>query len=208
MNASLDGDEDRLSVRPTPWKVLSYEVLPYDHVERSKFEARYVAGLKACKAAVPLWGRGVPIAEDAIYGDTSVLLEHDKHRFTVGQYVFIQSSIPSEYEQWDVILINQITNNPPLYPAGATIIFPNATPLAHSYPAGTMVWPILFGRFLPEDFEPMNSTRVRFRVSVKYDARQVNAFADDDFSDYPLGPVDDDLNGGSGWSGPWVRYAA
>jgi hypothetical protein len=207
--ASLDGDEDRLSVRPASWKTLSYEVLPFDHVERAKFEARYVAGLKAGKAAVPLWGRGVAIAENALAGDTSLLLEHDKHRFVAGQYVFIQSSIPAEYEHWDVVLIDSIINNPPLYPAGATLILPSSSTLSHDYPAGTMVWPILFGRFLPEDFEPLNSTRVRFRVSVKYDARQVNAFADDDFGDYALGPVSDgELNGGTGWAGPWIRFAA
>lgn len=198
MDASLDGDEDRLSVRPTAWKTLSYELLPYNHVERARIEARFKAGLLAGKLAVPSWGYGVALASAVSAGATVLTLNRNSAAFAAGKYVFIQTEVPAEFETWDFGLIDS--------KAGTVLTL--ASGLNNGYPAGTKVWPILFGRPIPESFEPFNATRARFNISVKYDARQVSAFAYEDFRDYALGIVSDSLNGGAGWSGPWVQHAA
>lgn len=198
VDAALDGDEDRLSVRSVSWKILRYEVLPYDHVERARFEARFKKALKHGKVAVPYWSKSISIAQDAASGATQITLDRTPNSLiAAGKYVLIQSTIPAEYERWDVSVVDSVS--------GMVVTVATATENAYSA-YNARVWPLFFGRLLPDSFEPINATRGRFPVSVKYDARTINAFGDENFGSYSLGAVGSPLDGGAGWSGPWVRY--
>lgn len=178
---------------------LSYSVMPYNHIERSRFDARMRAALKAGKMAVPLWGRGVPLSEDATAGHESVTLVRPSTSFAAGKYVLIQSSEPATFDTFDVALIDAIDGS----------VLRLSEPLDNGYARGTRVWPLLFGKPITEPFSILNSARGRYSVSIQFDGRQINATADDDFESYELGTVVS-LNGGEGWAGPWIfgAYAA
>lgn len=190
----MSGAEDRLAVRHDAWLKLQYSVLPFNHVERAKFDARFKAALKTGKITVPHWGRGVAIENPASVGATSLKLVRSNHGFTDGQYLLIQSSVPAEFEDWDLLLV--------LSTSGATITI--ASGLDNAYARGTRVWPLLFGRPIPEQFEILNRTRSRYQVSVQFDQRQISAYAYETFEDYELGEITGSLNSGEGWSGPWI----
>lgn len=194
VTAALTGKEDRTSIRAAAWIKMKYQVLPYNHDERARFDYRMKAAMKAGKVAVPRWGKGVSIASAVVAGDTVLTLNRTSHGFSNGQYVFVQSSTPTEYMFWDICLIVSVDRS----------VITVATPLDHGYPEGTMVWPILYGRPIPEDFTIMNKSRNQYSVSLQYDQRQVNAYASEDFESYDDGVIVSSLSGGIGWEGPWV----
>lgn len=191
---SMGGTEDRVSVRSTAWVRLSYDVLPFDHVERARFETRFREGIKAGKVAVPFWGKGVPLSEDATVASRQLNLTRTDHGIAAGKRVLVQSRQPAQYDEFDLCLVQSVS--------GARLNI--ASGLAYGYPEGTRVWQLLYGRPIPQNYEVRNSTRSRFKVAVQFDGRQVSAQAFDDFGDYAVGVVSDPLSGGDGWIGPWV----
>lgn len=194
VDKALNGAEDRLAVRHNAWLLLKYSVLPFNHIERALFDARFKEGLKIGKIAVPHWGRGVAIENPAAVGATSLKLMRSNHGFADGQYLLIQSSVPAQFDDWDLILVSTTS--------GATINL--AEGLDHAYVRGTRVWPLLFGRPIPEPFEVLNLARSRYQVAVQFDQRQISAYAYETFEDYELGEITGSLNEGEGWSGAWV----
>jgi hypothetical protein len=194
VESAMTGQEDRLSARSSAWMRLTYSVLPYNHVERARFDVRMREGLKAGKLAVPLWGRGVALADTALAGHASIVLVRSNHGIESGKYLLIQPSIPAQYDTWDLCLVTAV--------AGTRLTL--AAGLTNGYAIGTRAWPLLFGRPIPQQFTVRNASRAKYEVSVQFDGRQINAFAYDNFEDYPLGDVTAELNGGEGWSGAWV----
>ncbi len=189
-----DGDEDRASVRGTPWKILSYNILCYNQVERARYEARMIAAKKSGKIVIPWMGKGCGITEQKFSGDDSVTVDRATHGFTANQLLFIQSDIPSDFDIWEIVQVQSVASS-------STLVL--TQDLVNNYPASASVWPLLFGRPLPEPWQALNSRRFRHQITVQYDARQVNYVADEDFSSYPVGSITT-LSGGSGWNGPWV----
>ena len=196
---ALTGAEDRLSVRSVPWMKLEYEVLPFDGVERGRFDSRMRAALKAGKMTVPLFGRGVPIATAARSGDTELILNRSNHTFEANKYVIVQPSTPALFDTFDVCLIDSVV--------GARLNI--SDPLDNAYARGTNVWPLLFGKPIPDYFQILNSSRARYSVALQFDGRTISGLATDDFETYELGPIGT-LDGGEGWAGAWQwsAYAA
>lgn len=194
VDQAMGGDEDRLTVRLEAWMTLRYQAHPWDHVERARFDVRYRSALKAGKMAVPLWGRGVVLADEATQEQQQIVLSRANHGFDVAKYIFIQTQVPAEYDVWDLCLVDSVS--------GARLTL--AAGLTHGYPAGTRVWPILFGKPLTDTFEQRNASRAIYQVGIQFDGRQINASAYDNFESYPLGEIIQPLSGGSGWAGPWV----
>lgn len=199
VDSALSGAEDRSSVRPVAWMRFAYSVLAYNHVERGRFDDRMRAALKAGKMAVPFWGRGVPIAYEADVGHEQLILTRSNHRFEAGKHAIIQSSSPPDFDTFDAVVIDSVEGE----------ILHLSAALANHYPRGTYVWPLLFGKPIPDQFQVHNSSRNRYSVSIQFDGRQINAISEDDFESYDLGSVSD-ADGGEGWAGPWVfgAYAA
>lgn len=194
VDTDLSGNEDRLTVRGAAWLQLAYQVLPYNNTERLRLEARFKASLRDGHIAVPHWGRGIPITEVANQGATALVLERSATWFVAGKYGLIQSRIPADFEEWDLILIQSVS--------GKTLNI--ASGLDFSYPRGTRVWPLLFGRPIPNQFNIMSRHRGRYQIEVLFDQRQINAFSEDDFEAYALGEITSPLNSGQGWAGAWV----
>ena len=191
---SLTGKEDRSYVKPRPWKLYSYSVLPYDHVERSKFDVRWMDALKQGKVAVPYFGRGVALSAAVAAAGTALTVTRTTHGLTVGRFAFIQAPQPASFDTFDVCIVVTVS--------GTAITL--STGLTYAYAAGTRIWPILFGRPVPESFTVLNSARTRMRVTVQNDTRADLVVAGDDFEDYELGNITSLNGGGYGWNGAWV----
>lgn len=192
--ASLAGDEDRCSVRPEPWIHLTYDVLPYDHVERARFDYRVKAALKSGMAAVPWWGRGVGLAATAAAGATSVTLARSDHALEAGTYALIQSTTAAEYDTWDLVVLNTVSG----------VAVGLGSGLDYEHTVRSKVWPLLFGRPTIGGIQQLNLGRARYEVELANDARVVPVAVEDDFAGYPLGDVAGSLNDGEGWAGAWV----
>ena len=164
VDRSLTGAEDRVSVRGNSWIRFSYSVLPFNQIERSLFEYRFKRALKAGKVAVPHWGRGSQIPIQMLGNETSITLAKKSPYLTAGVWCFIQSSVPSEFDVWDIAKISSVANQITLHLAGT---------IENRYPAGTYVWPLLFGRPIAERFAPMNLARGEYRVHLLFDQRSI-----------------------------------
>lgn len=140
---------------------MTYEVLAYDHRERAKLDLRLREALREAKVAVPYWGKGVPIASAVAEGATTITLDRAGHGFSSGDYLLIQSSVPAEFDNWDLLHLSGVASEVLSLPVG----------LVHAYDAGTRCWPILYGRPGPKPFRPLNLGRGRYEVSVLNDAR-------------------------------------
>lgn len=194
VDTALTGVEGRKIVRHSSWLKLEYEILPFNHVERARMEDRIFAALKVGKAAVPHWGRGVPLLSAAAIGATTLTLERDDHDIAVDTYCIIQSSIPAEFDQWETVLLTDV--------AGANLTL--STALTKAYEAGVRIWPLLFGRLVDEmKTQMLNTTRGRTKLAIQYDRHPVSPEAFEDFGSYALGTAGT-LNGGEGWNGAWV----
>lgn len=196
-DTALTGAEQRVGVRPLPWIRLNYQVLCYNAVEQSRFDMRYQAAMRAGKIVVPHWGRSARLADTAMADHRSLTIDRDRHGFQAQQYVLIQSQVAAEFDSWDYALVTGVE--------GRVLRLDSA--LSRQYEIGTRVWRLLFGRPIEPDFECVSNARTRTQVSVLCDRKQINAIAQDDFSEYELGIVTGDLNGGTGWSGPWQSGA-
>lgn len=193
VDTAQSGLEDRVSVRPVSWKILQYQILPYDHVERARLDERCLAGLKAGKIAVPSLGNGATLESDAEEDSATIVLSRTTHGITEGQYVFIQQAEPAEYDTWDLGIASIVD--------GAIISL--VSPLGNSYLAGVRVWPLLFGKPTFQQYPVMNSARARYFIEVQYDGRVINPIAEDTFESYSTGGLVSPLSGGSGWASPW-----
>lgn len=194
VDTALSGAEDRASVRPAAWMKLTFQVLPFNHIERARFDDRMRAALKAGKIAVPLWSRPVKLSEAAASGHAQLNLVRSNHGIEAGKYVLVQPDVPASFDTWDLCLVDSVS--------GARLNL--AAGISNDYEAGTFCWPLLFGKPIPDKFQTLNPARGRYSVSVQFDQRQINAFAFDNFESYDLGEVTDPLSGGDGWAGPWV----
>lgn len=194
---ALGGDEDRLSVRGSAWRQLRYQVESFNHIERARFDDRMREALKAGKIAVPWWGKGVPLAGDVEAESINIVLRRTDHGFAEGDYVFIQSTTPSQFELWDVKTVQSIS--------GAQLVVDE--PMDNSYGERTArVWPLLFGRPASEPYRIRNVSQGSYSVTVLFDQREVPPVAYDNFLSYDVGEAGT-LNGGEGWSGAWVTGA-
>jgi hypothetical protein len=190
---AMSGTEERVNTRSSPWVQMDYQVMPIDQVERAKFQGRFEAALKSGKIAVPFWGRSVELTMDAIIGDTTLHVDRIDAGMVATKFLFLQSFLAAEFETFDIVQIASV---------GSQTI-QTTQPVSHSYLEGNRVWQLLFGKPIPQEASISNDTRTFYKVSLLYDARQVNTFSDDNFSGYKLGKVETLLDGGSGWGGPW-----
>lgn len=191
---TLAGVEGRSVARQAPWLNLSYDVLPFDNTERMRFENRARQALQAGKAAVPFWSTGAPLSVAATAGADTVTLTRTTHQLVENDWLFVQSGRPAEYLYYDFLPVESV--------AGAVITLRSA--LLNSWPAGTRVWKLLFGRLVAKPITYRSTGRGGYTVQVSFDRHQVQTVGYDDFDSYTAGTVTSSLSGGEGFDGPWV----
>lgn len=146
---TVTGAEDRGALRQVPRLELAYGIATLTQVQRARFEDRLRAALKSGKAAVPFWGRASDLATDA--SGTSAELATTNWPWQTGDYIFFLEAADVENP---VYAVRQITGK-----TGLTLTLNSALP--QTFAAGSLVWPLLFGKPEAED-QSLVTTRQGF----------------------------------------------
>ncbi len=136
---TVTGAEERAAMRQVPRLELAYEIAPLTQAQRARFEDRLRAVLKSGQAAVPFWGRASDLASAA--SGTSAELATTNWPWQVGDYIFFLDASDLEHP---VHAVRQITGK-----TGLALTLNSALP--QTFAAGSLVWPLLFGRPVAED---------------------------------------------------------
>jgi len=196
----VTGAEDRSSFRHLPLRGIEYGVLPLNLQEERRLIERLLVAKRSGLAAVPFWGRGIPLAATAT-GTTVTLADEDAWEWSADDYVFFSDQ---DHDTCEVRQVQAVS--------GATLTL--KTPLAGSYRG--FCWPILFGHFRCEDMGILTSHHGSLRIAViernvrpelTIDLCAIILLVDgggDSFDCYPVqDPVEQLLSAGNYWTGPW-----
>lgn len=147
----ITGPESRSAPRAHPLVSLSWLVTPRDLQEQARLDDRLRAAQKAGLACAPCWGRGVPLAADAL--NDQVELEPNPWAWRAGDYLFFADA------DWnyEVGQIEAVT--------GATLTL--VAPLSRLYPAGRLVWPVLFGKLAAEELAALTAGRGEVKLTLQ-----------------------------------------
>ena len=129
IGSSVQGDEDRQAMRPTPGHRYEVALLEFDTVGPNKMHDQIRAALSDGRAAFPAWGFGTELQTSA-FGTSANLLD-PVYKFAIGDYVLLQN----EAGEYDVVLLTS---------AGLLTIGWSGS-ISRTYAKGLHVWPILFG---------------------------------------------------------------
>jgi hypothetical protein len=130
LGGGVTGAEDRAALAQTPYRTLSYRVLPADLPARERFLADLMAALKSGRAAVPHWGRSSRLASAAAPGATTLTLTDTLWPWAEDDYlVFLEDG---------AVTLAQVAGV-----AGAVLTLTDALP--RGFESGAHLWPLLFG---------------------------------------------------------------
>lgn len=146
---TVAGAEDRGAMRAMPRLDLSYGLVTLSQEQRAMLEDRLREALKTGKAVVPFWGRGSDLANDAS-GSTAELATTN-WPWQTGDHIFFLDATEVDAP---VYAVRQITAK-----AGPMLTLNAALP--RTFAAGSLVWPLLFGKPEADD-----STLLTTRQSV------------------------------------------
>ncbi len=154
---TVTGAEDRAALRTVPRLELSYEIDTLTQEQRARLEDRLREAMKSGKAVVPFWGRASDLANAA--SGTSAELATTNWPWQTGDHILFLDL--SNLEK-PVHTVRQITGK-----TGLALTLNSALP--QSYAAGSLVWPLLFGK---PDGESMSLVTGR-HGSVSFTLREI-----------------------------------
>lgn len=152
---ALTGAERRQSLRNMGREQLSYGISALSLEERALLDERLDAATKSSLACCPFWGRGSQVVGD-VTANTAVIVE-PFWPFAVGDWVFLMDA----FRNYDLLQVTEIQHPAPtadsdLVTADSagftadeegipTLMF--SVNVSRTYPAGSLIWPMLFGKF-------------------------------------------------------------
>lgn len=151
---ALSGHEDRQSLRSRPLRRLPFQITARNLSELAQLKNLLDAGLRSGRVAVPLWGRGQAIAA-ATSGAELTLDPEAAYPFTPGEWVFIVETCAW---RWEVAQLDSV--------ASLTSITLDSG-LSESFPIGSIVYPILFGKLSVESVTPISPVASQFELVVE-----------------------------------------
>ncbi|HEY1170229.1 MAG TPA: phage BR0599 family protein [Verrucomicrobiae bacterium] len=131
---TVTGAEDRGAMRAVPRLELSYEIATLTQEQRARLEDQLREAMKSGKAVVPFWGRASDLASSA--SGTSAELATTNWPWQVGDFIFFLDA--SDIEK-PVYAVRQIT-------AKTGLVLTLNSVLPQTFAAGSLVWPLLFGK--------------------------------------------------------------
>jgi uncharacterized phage protein (TIGR02218 family) len=140
---ALTGLEDRANYRARPLQQLSWTATPHDANQEARLADRVRAALKSGKAAAPYHGRSAVLELAASAGATVVQIEATAWTPAAGDRLFFAD--PQNPLTWEVRDVQS-------WDSGARQITLTAA-LTYAWPAGGLLWPLIFGRLQFESGE-------------------------------------------------------
>jgi hypothetical protein len=151
-DSGITGNEERLSARPSPRILLSYQVSTSTQIETAKLWDRLQSAKKAGLGAAPYWGRGSVLAQNT--SGASLVLENNLWGWAAGALMFLRDPLRENFDLFDIRSVSNVN--------GLTITLDSA--LSRVYSAGTLVWPLILGKFSCS--EPIHSSESRLDVEI------------------------------------------
>lgn len=149
------GRESRASLRKASRLTLRWTVTSLDVAEDNQLADRILAAKKTGLAAAPLWGRGSQLAFDA--SGSQAILEPTLWQWRPGDWAFFLDASGN----FDAALVDSLD---PFGVGGPVLNL--ATPLAGSYRAGELVWPIIMGKFSADNLSGLTPQHGQAQLSI------------------------------------------
>ena len=133
--AAISGREQRGALRAQPRHKLTCDLLAESLQERCRLDARVDAAIKSGLAGIPFFGRGAALLANAAEDATEIIL-------------FSTDAWPWQAGDYAILMADDITFDvlPVVAVAGTTLDFGLET-LDFPWPSGSIVRPLLFGKF-------------------------------------------------------------
>ena len=177
----VTGTESRRALRQTPRQTLSYLAFPRTQADKAILIQQIRAAVKTGYAVVPLWPRADTISATSSGTTLNVTLE--VWPWAEDDKVFIGTH--DDYE------VGTVANA-----AGATIAL--KTSLSKSWAAGTMIYPLFYGKPTVDELDLISPIAGKIKISVseivgsfKVVVAYPNCTYGDDFECYTLGDITD-----------------
>ena len=156
MAASITGAEQRNAMRNLPRVKLSYLISALSLEERAVLDERLDAASKSGLACCPFIGRGSVLAAGA--NANAAVLTENSWGWQPGDFVFLQTpnAPQSAYLNFDAIEVTAVN--------GLTLTL--AGNVSRNYPAGSLTWPLLFGKFAMEEQTANTSWHGDVKITV------------------------------------------
>lgn len=155
----VTGPESRNALRVLPRAKLSWSVSPKDNVEQNQLDDRMRQAAKSGLACAPYWGRSAQLA--AAVTSVTVTVVATVWPWAVGDFVFLLDAARNH----DVRTISAVAGN----------VLTISAPVSRTYAAGRPVWPLMFGKFVPQDVTALTSQRGEARLEISELAAPANA---------------------------------
>jgi hypothetical protein len=160
VTAALTGDEQRRSMRSLPRDMVSFSIAALSLEDRAQLDERLDAATKSGLGCAPFWGRGSALANALNAGNTAVVLSDTSWNWVVNDWYFICALCTAASGEPELLYdYGQVT-----VVAGADLTL--GTAASNSYPAGSLLWPLLFGKFAVEKATADDSWRVTVKISL------------------------------------------
>jgi hypothetical protein len=156
---SVVGTEQRLAMRPRGRVGLKFRFMAFDDVEHHLFQDRLREALKVGRIAVPFFGRGIRLAQSVNSGVSLLpITEEPNWEWSAADILWIGHPVSSLWNTWETVELTE-------FPGDGTAVL--AAPTANQYPAGTRVYPLLYGRADMADAELLDDWRGAYTVRVE-----------------------------------------
>ncbi len=156
------GDETRTGFRDQPLVELSWQVNPWSNIEQNQFEERLKKAKKCGKACAPYWGRASVLNADCT-ANTAVL-KATPWPWAANDYIFF-SKKATGHDASGAMLPNLFDVMQVQSVAGTTLTLTGN--VSRTYPAGSLCWPLLFGKITTNDLAAATNRRGVMTLTIK-----------------------------------------
>jgi hypothetical protein len=166
IETTVSGKEERATFRSAARERFFYLIDAADLKENTLLQERILAAMKSGKAACPLWGRGSVLGSTLVDTGTFVPGEWE---WQVGDYIFLQHPTQLGEDNWEVRQIVLLEGD----------YFELDQSSSLELPAGTIVWPIFFGRLQVGNLGAVTSHRGSVTLAFLESADVAGGFVGD-----------------------------
>lgn len=149
----LPGTEYRQAMRAAARRKLTFSFTAQSLEERSRFDARWDAAAKSGLACAPFFGRSCVLSADADAGDSELTIElPGAWAWQPGDYIALVQSDTV----FDIIQVSDVDGG----------VLTLADELQYPWPAGTLVRPVIFGKFSTDKAQVITSWHESSSITI------------------------------------------
>ena len=158
INQSLAGQESRHGLRAQPRVSLTWLITPWSIQEQQELDDAIRAAKLSGYACAPFWGRASVLASDLTNSTEAVVLTNTAWDWQGNDVVFLDNApgtiLPPTFDIKEVATV-----------AGVDLTLSKS--VGQTYPAGALIWPLIYGMFTCKDMAAETGKRGAVQVTIK-----------------------------------------